>query len=484
MRGFFKTSFVTEGRFLYNVHGAQAFVRQSDGSARTKALKSIWIEVDDMTLFRRISSGLSSTLSDAHARLILLFGAEGLLLQFAVSLASASSFCTSLYATNLGATDSQIGMIQLVSNLAAVIFLLPAGIAADRARSAKTLPVCMLAFQGAMLLLYGTVPAMGERRMTFYFIFLALSAGTLVTYNGIWQAFFGDVTPIGQRNRVYAFRNRMIFLVATVAPLVCGAMLSAMPDVEGKLNVLRGVFYFCAALSLINAAVVARIPGGRRTDAQLAQAPRVTPRAVAAALGELARSRRFLTYFIPVMLFYLTWHMDWSMWYIGQIRYIGMSEAQLSVYSAVCNITQLAAMSYFVRVVDRRGVQRGFLIGAVSLAFCPACMLACSLVPAGPRPTVFILVMCLVFTPQCVLNLCLVQLLLNVVPERNRSLCVSLNMIFVTLSSALMPYLGVRLYEALGSNLRAFRLFFLIGLLARCATALINLAFMRRKSSV
>ena len=467
---FFKTSFVTLVRILYNV-------------LSRKTLSNI-LEVNRMSHLRRLSANFCSLFANARSRLILLFGVEGFLVQYVVSLASAGSFCTNLYATNLGATDSQIGMIQLVSNLAAVIFLLPAGIAADRTQNAKTLPTLMLLFLGGMLLLFGTVPAMGAQRMIFFFVFLALSAGTLVTYGSIWQAFFGDVTPIEQRNRAFAFRNRMVFVVATVAPMVFGGMLSATPDVSGKLNVLRGVFYSCAAVCFFNAFIVSRIPGGRRSPEQLARTARVTPRAIASALGELAHNRRYLAYFIPVMLFYLSWHMDWSMWYIGQVRYIGMTEAQLSVYSAVCSITQLLAMGFFVRAVERRGHSFGFLIGAISLVVCPLGMLSCSLAPAAIRSPLFIVVMCLIFTPQCVLGLCLVQLLLNAVPERNRSLCVSLSTMFFTLSNALMPYLGVRIYEALGSNEHAFRLFFIIGFAARCATLAVNLIFMRRAKRV
>ena len=40
-------------------------------------------------------------------------------------------------------------------------------------------------------------------------------------------------------------------------------------------------------------------------------------------------------------------------------------------------------------------------------------------------------------------------------PQKNRSLIISLHMMAVTLSNALMPYLGVWLYEALGADLRA-----------------------------
>ena len=51
-----------------------------------------------------------------------------------------------------------------------------------------------------------------------------------------------------ERNRVYAFRNRFIFAISTIAPIVCGTILTAMPDSDSKLGVLRVFFYICGCL--------------------------------------------------------------------------------------------------------------------------------------------------------------------------------------------------------------------------------------------
>lgn len=428
-------------------------------------------------LIRRTRDALS-----IHAnQLMLLFGIEGLLIQFISSLASAGSFATNIYATNLGATDSQIGMIQLVANLAAVTLLLPAGVIADHTKNAKTLPVCIHLMLCALYIFYGTVPAMGANRMTFFFIAIALTAGLLATYNGVWQAFFGDVTRTEERNRVFAFRNRMVFIIATIAPVVCGAMLTAMPDSESKLIVLRIFYYSCAGVALLCAVVLSKIPGGLRSAERLAGAARITPAAILGTFRNLASNRRFLRYFIPMMLFYITWHMDWSMWYIGQVRYVGMSEAQLSIYSAACSIGQLLVMGYFVRLAERWGVEKTFMLSVISLVLCPFAMLICAFGPFN-RAIVFMITVPLIFLPQCVMSMCMVQMLLNAIPEENRSLSVSLHQIFVTLSNAVMPFLGVQLYTALGGDARAFTAFFLAMALLRGIAAVVFGLSIRKKA--
>ncbi len=433
-----------------------------------------------MNQFKKIKNNFSGFLAGDRNRMMILFGIEGLLFQFVMSLSGVSGFGTNLYATNLGATDSQIGMVQLVANLTAVVLLLPAGIIGDRLKNSKTMPMLTLLFLGVMYFFYGTVPAMGEMRMIFFFIFVSLTAGVLAIYNAIWQAFFGDVTPIGDRNRVYAFRNRFVFLISTIAPILCGTILTAMPDSEAKLQVLRVFFYLCGALCLVNAFVLSRIKGGQRTPEMLKAIPKFTLREFSVVFKTLARDRCFLSYFVCIMFFYMGWHLDWSMWYIGQTQYVGMTEAQLSFFSASTAILQLLTMGIFVKLNEKKGVQFSFIFCVLSLVLCPVTMLISGVSPVALRPFVFIVVGTLICIPQSASNLCLVQMLLDVTPEKNRSLIVSLNMAFVTLSNGVMPFLGVKLYNALGADYRAFLFFNLIVLCLRSVALTIFIFRYRR----
>ena len=76
-------------------------------------------------------------------------------------------------------------------------------------------------------------------------------------------------------------------------------------------------------------------------------------------------------------------------------------------------------------------------------------------------------------------------MLLSVIPERNRSLIVSLNMVFVTLSNAVMPFIGVQLYGLLGGDYRGFLAFNAVVLGLRiAATALFVLRYLRGRRAV
>ena len=151
------------------------------------------------------------------AQIMLLFAVEGVFLQYITSI---NGFGLNLYATNMGATDSQIGIIQMVPNIVACAALLPLGILADHLKSTKTIPLLTLLMMCAGYAFLGSVPVLGERRMDLFFVSLAFTAGALAIYNAQWQAMFGAAVSLRQRNDVYAFRNQFMFVIGIFAPVM------------------------------------------------------------------------------------------------------------------------------------------------------------------------------------------------------------------------------------------------------------------------
>ena len=200
---------------------------------------------------------VKSLQSDPKLRMLCLFGIEGFLLQYAVSL---YTLANNLYATNLGATDTQIGLVQMVPNMVAGICMIPVGFLANRTKTSRTVPFVLALFLSAAYFAYGSVPLFGEHRMTAFFVFLGMTVGGIALYNAQWQTFFGDAVEPDLRNSVFTFRSRCLFFVGIVVPLLCGNIMTLMPDTEGKLIVLRIFFYIAGVCMLLQALVLRRIP--------------------------------------------------------------------------------------------------------------------------------------------------------------------------------------------------------------------------------
>lgn len=385
--------------------------------------------------------------------LLLLFALEGALLQFTNSI---NGFANNLFATNLGATDSQIGLIQTVPNLVAMSLMLPIGILSDRARSSRTVPLAMLIVMAAGYILMGLVPAFGSSQIAMFFVALMFTVGGLVSYNTQWQSFFGDVVDPGIRNQSLTQRNRYMFIVGIAAPILCGVLMGRSADAAGKILVLQWFYFLCAAVTGLQILVIAHIQAPLRSPSQRNS---FSLRDVGQTIVLLARSHAFRWFFIPVLFFYMTWQMDWSMWYIGQVQYLHMTETELSIASGVFNVGQLAAIGVLSGLVKKRGNDYVLPFAGLGLMMCPVLMVISTLLPQAIRATSFTVMLTVFNAPQCAINLCVVQMLLRVVPEKNRGLSVSLFTLATTLTNSFMPYLGVQLYTLLGADYRALLLF-------------------------
>ena len=389
-----------------------------------------------------------------------LFAVEGALLQL---FCSVNGFANNLFATGLGATDLQIGLIQTVPNVAALILLLPLGILADRLRSSRTIPLLCLLCVSAGFLVMAAVPSLGGARIPVFFSALAFTVGGPVLYNAQWQNFFGDVVRSDARNGVLTLRNRFMFLLGIATPLLCGVMMNGPVD---TMRMYQLFVLLCALAALVQAAVVS----GIRTPVRTAPAARFSPRDITDAVRQMAASREFRLFFLPVVLFYMSWQFDWSMWYIGQVQYLELTESQMTIYAGVFNIGQLVAIGFLSRSVQKRGTGRTVPFAALGLCSCPLTRMLCTLLPAQHRMIPFTLLVTVLNAPQCATNLCVVQILLRVAPRSCRSLAVSLFTLTTTLTNCVMPVLGVRLYTALGADYRALILFNLIALICRIVT--------------
>lgn len=384
---------------------------------------------------------------DPRRRLLILFGLEGLLLQYAVSL---NSLANNLYATNLGATDTQIGLVQTVPNMVAVLFLIPFGLLGGRTRRSRTVPLFLLLFLGISYFGYAAVPWLSLGRMEAFFAFLGMTVGGIAIYNAQWQNFFGDAVDMPQRNGVLTVRNRCLFFTGVIVPLLCGTLMTAAPHVEEKLRVLQVFYALAGVCMLLQAFVLWRIPCPARRDEELNKKAGLA--VFRQALGHMAHHRAFRSFFVCIMLFYFSWHFDWSLWYLAEVQYAGMNEAQLSLFQALCSVCQMIFIGFFAGLCRKKSEHYAILWACAGLWLCPVMVAGMLWVPMQARAVYFIVIGLVGNIPQCVISMCTVQMLLQVCPRANRALIISLYTLFVTLSNSLLPLLGVQVYTALGSN--------------------------------
>ncbi len=167
----------------------------------------------------------------------------------------------------------------------------------------------------------------------------------------------------------------------------------------------------------------------------------------------------------------MSWQIDWTLYFLGQVRYLKMNEAWLSYVGIGGALVQLATIGFWSRVNEKYGVRFGIIAGSIGLTAAPLIMIISTSVPQSIGPTLLLVLGTLSGVAFATVPLNMIQCLLQVVPENIKTLSISIYTLFITLSNAVMPLVGVTIYTWLGGNLQALHKTMLIVFFLRIISA-------------
>ncbi len=399
-------------------------------------------------------------------RNIMLFAIEGIIYNLILYLSYNTN--NNLYAQRLGANAFQLTFVSLLPNLIGVVVLIPSGIFADRMTNKRKMVIIAMMTMFSSLLLQACSPFFGDGRLAAFFIFLAFMGGAIAIYNSNWQAYFADVMPEDTRNRALSIKNRLIFIVGIVTPLMTGAILSSFVENESKIIVHQVFLFLSAGFALFQIFILGKVSGGEVTPRQKSSIKQTL-----ITIKGLMKNKPFVIFVLIALFFYMSWHMDWTLYYLSQVQYLGANEAWLSYINISSALVQFIMIGFWSRFNERFGVRAGFIFGAAGLLISPFVVNVSVMVPAQYGLVTFIIIHAISNIPFALINLNSIQCLLQVIDPNNKALSVALYTILITLSNAIMPMVGVTLYTHLGENLQALMNTYWIILGIRVVTTLL-----------
>ena len=385
-------------------------------------------------------------------RILLLFTLEGMLITLVNNLVGNNN---NIFATRLGANDLQLSLLTTIPQLVGLIVLIPGGILTDRMKNKRNMVMVSLGILTMFYALIGCVPMLPANRFTAFLILFAASVGPMTIYNVSWQAYFSDMITAKEQNHIITYRTALTFVIGIIVPFVSGTLLAAADTDDGKIRLHQIYFWIGAALLLIQIIVLNQIKGS--PNASLA-GPRTGQ--LKGVFSELLHNKKFLSYVAVAIFFYATWHIDWTLYFIGQVNYLKLNEAWLSYVNIGNAVVQFITIGFWSRLNNKYGVRFGIIFGNLGLALCPICMIVATGLPLPQGQVVFLIMNTLANITLAAINLNMMQCLLQVVPVKNKTLYISIYTVLVTLSNAFMPLVGVVLYTKLGADLNALQLMF------------------------
>lgn len=391
------------------------------------------------------------------------YGIDGLLTLGAMSLAANNN---SLYAVRLGASDFQLSMLQFFPHILTLLILIPAGIFTDSLRNKRKMISVMLLVAGLFFLVVSMSAFVPVHTVYFFLIFFALASVSVNGfYNIAWQSFFPEAVAEESRNTVLTFRARMTMLVSLVIPLTVGGILFAIPSQSGKTTAHQVFYAIAAVLLLVN------MLHFRKIKAIVPPTPKSISRdEMKTAFGRLIRNKPFIVFTLTILFFHMSWHVDWTLFFIGQVNYMNMNELLLGISPVCAMLAQLLTLKFWSKRNTKHGVDKCLTYGIFGMMLSPIGMMIGLSLASPINVIVFLSLHFIGHLAFANITLCLFQCLLKVVDHEYRSFFIAIYTCLITLSNAVMPVVGVTIYHNLGANVTALRITFAIVLLMR-ATA-------------
>lgn len=427
-----------------------------------------------------MNTRISRYMGATDNRILVLFAVEGLLITLVNNLVGNYN---NLFATRLGANDFELSLVITLPQLVGMLVLIPGGILTDRMSNKRNMVIMALAMISGAYFLMGFTPMLGSIRLAAFLLLLSVSSAPMTVYNVSWQAYFSDVVVRDEaRNNILTVRNSINFLIGIVIPLSCGAILAAAKTTKDKL-LWHQIFVWLAGMLLImQIFVLKRINGG-----QSSSAGKIKPKEIKTALTELIKNKRFLGFAFVALFFYMSWQMDWTLFFLGEVNYLGMNEAWLSYTSIGGAIVQFVTIRFWSRLNLKKGVRFPIIFGGLGLAFFPLIMIFTLDLPENVARPVFVAMNSISNFAFATVFLNIPLMLLQVLPEKNKTLNISLYTMLTMLSNAFMPMAGVAIYRFLGADLKAYKAVYMIVFVMRLtSTALwfIRWWLLRREEEV
>lgn len=371
------------------------------------------------------------------------FGSEALLSAIVVNL---GTVFTAMYATRLGASDTQIGLLSSGPQFFAMLMLIPGALLAGRAKDCRAPVEWATLCTGLFYGLAALSPALGDLRIGFLILMASAANAALNLYFSSWQHYFSEAIPFDARHQVYTLRTSMTFLAGTLVTLLTGAVLGAASSPALRIRLYQGTYVLAFAFSLLQWRM-------------LRQSPTATSESASTGLRELWQALKallgrpgFRRFALVSLLFHAGWYMAWPLFFLNQVHYCGADEHWIAYIAVTGTLFQMLTVGTWGRFIQRYGSHLAMSIGMLGLFSNPLIASFSSYLPVPFKLPSLLLLNLISAGTFSGFQLAFLPLLLAEMPSTRRNLSLALFNTTLLACNSGMQMLGIGLYKSLGQN--------------------------------
>jgi len=360
------------------------------------------------------------------------------------------------YAIALGGSDVHVGLVTAAPALGGLVGQLPAVWLTERSPARMPVVLAYTLAHRLFFLFFAALPFLGGLpRAWLLVVGLGLAMVPATVTNTAWTTLMAELFPGRLRAQIFADRNACVALATLAGTAVAGPLLDALPQGWNWLALFLLAFGCLMGSYAFLSRLQERVPqtgASRPEGVPGAGAPRQAAASPGGAGGarslagyaDVLRNREFLSFLVPVAVFYAGMMVAVPMYPIIYVRKLHLANSWIASFSLLSGIASVATYRYWGRVCVRRGNRYVFaLAAAVHVTFPMGYALA-----GSPYVLLFWSVVSGIF--GAAFNLALFNLLLDVSPAEGRPRYVGAYNLAINGTTLLFPMLGVAAYTAWG----------------------------------
>ena len=383
---------------------------------------------------------------------------------------------SAVFLQRLGGGEFEIALLNALPGAVAAIVLLPGAMLFRRFSDRKRATAAFILISRALLLGIALVPMLpaGIRPLLFVVLLAVMNCPDALSQTSL-QSFLGTIFAGNTRGQAIALRNKFGQALIPVVTITTGLLITFLPRTDQQRMILYQIFFVVAFLFGVWEVLMFR----RLKVATYGAAPDVDsppanqkPASDWALLPTIIKDRRFLAFFIPIVIFMFTWQAGWPLVAIHQVITIQATELWFAIFGLASGIGAFASGGLWQRMLRKYGNN--------TVLICSTILLSVNMFLFPITPNVQFMALLSLFTGISTIgiNAALLNGVLEATPDENRMVYLAFYNTVVNISLFVAPFFAHTLLGWVG-NINAM---FIVGFMRIAATILVWVAIKKWKS--
>lgn len=337
---------------------------------------------------------------------------------------------TNPFALALGATNSQMGLMSSITNLAAALALFPGARLDERIASRKKVVVFVSLVHRLLLLAIAFLPSIVGGGAIYAFIALvALRSFFSQLPYPAWSAFSADLVPPRIRGRYFSSRNIGLALAALFSTVLAGRLA----DIIGLPRGYQIGFAFAGFVGFAATGIFSGIPDPPRSRSTTVE----TAEAKQPLLRLLRTHPRFAAFTGVGFLWNLSIMVAGPYFSVFIVRVLGANPTQIGLLAAINSLANIIGQRIWGRLNDRKSAAWVMAVTGLMIPIVPA------LYAVAPSPWFLLMVETLSGFAWAGYSLASFNLMLGLAPDEQRARFSATYQVAVFGASFIGPLLGM-----------------------------------------